>query len=103
MFGDGAVEDTVDGRPGVSYGERGVVCVFHEVAAELLGVLSWATSGLQDERGKVDVWISVKFDLLCSLDHVAWAFAGCCNEGPDAGKRRDNGDIKVRGVAVLTF
>ena len=30
-------------------------------------------SGLQDERNEVDVWISVKFDLLCSFCHVTWA------------------------------
>ena len=78
-----------------------VVCVFHEVADELLGVVSRAARGLQAERNKVDVWMSVKFDLLCSLGHVTWAGAGCCNEGWAAGEWRDNGDIKVRGGTVL--
>ena len=50
-----------------------VVCIFHEVADELLGVISRAACGLQDERDKVDVWISINFDLLCSLGHVIWA------------------------------
>ena len=48
-------------------GEWRFVCVFHEVADELLGVVSRATCGLQDEWDEVDVWISVKFDLLCLL------------------------------------
>ena len=60
-----------------------------------------AAGGLQDERDKVDEWISVKFALLSSLGQVAWAGAGRRNEGRAAGKWRDNGDIKVRGVAIL--
>ena len=63
----------------------------------LMNFLAWypgAACGLQDEWDKVDVWISV---LLCSLGHVACAFAGCCNEGWAAGEWRDNGDIEVRG------
>ena len=40
-----------------------------------------AACGLQDEGGKVDVWVSGEFDLLCSLGHVTGAGAGCSNEG----------------------
>ena len=54
--------------------EGRVVCIFHEVADEL-GVISRAACGLQDERDKVDVRVSVNFDLLCSLGHVTWG--GC--------------------------
>ena len=43
--------------------------------------------------------ISIELDLLCSLGQ--WSFAGCYNEGWATGKRRDNGDIEVRGGAVL--
>ena len=48
-----------------------VVSIFHEVADELFGVDSRAASGFQDERDKIDMWISLKFDLLRSLGHVA--------------------------------
>ena len=48
---------------------------------ELFGVVSTAACSLQDERNKIDVWISIKFDVLCSLGIVSWASAGCCNEG----------------------
>ena len=50
----------------------GVVGVLHAVADELLGVVSRAASGLQDDRDKVDMWISVTFDFLSSLGHVTW-------------------------------
>ena len=53
-----------------------------------------------DERDKVDVRISVNFDLLCSLGHVTWVGAGCGNEGWAVGEWRDNGNIKVRGGTV---
>ena len=66
-----------------------VVCVFREVVDEFFGVVSRAASSLQDERKKVGVWISVKFDLLCSLGHVTWTGAGCCNEGWAAGEWKD--------------
>ena len=69
-----------------------VVCIIHEVADELLGVISRAACGPQDERGKVDV--SVKFDLLCSLGHVTGAGAGCSNEGWTGGEGGDNGDVE---------
>ena len=49
----------------------------------------------------VDVWIPVKFDLLCSLGPVTWAGTGCWSEGWAAGECRDDGDIKVRGGTVL--
>ena len=55
----------------------GLSAIFHQVADELFGVVSRAAGGLQDERDKVDVWISVKFDLLSSLGVVSWAGAGC--------------------------
>ena len=74
------MEDTLDGRP--SRGKWRVVGIFHEVADELFG------SGLQDEQDKVDVWISVNFDLVSSLGHVTWAGAGCCDEGWVAGEKR---------------
>ena len=47
-----------------------------------MNFLAWCPgrpSGLEDERDKVDVWISVTFGLLSSLGHVTWAGAGCCN------------------------
>ena len=78
-----------------------VVCVFHEVADELFGVVFRAACGLRDERNKIDVWISIKFDLLCSLGIVNWAGAGCCNEDWAAWEWRDNGDIEVRGGTIL--
>ena len=102
LFGDGAVKDALDGGPGVSDGGWRIVCVFRAVADELLGVMSRAACGLQDERDKVDVWISVEFALLCSLGHVTWAGAGCCNEVWAAREWSDNGDIEVRGGTVLT-
>ena len=77
LFGD------ENGRPCVSDGEWRVVCVFHEVADELLGVVSRAAVGLQD------------------LGHVTWAVTGRWNEGWAAGERRDIGDIKVRGGTIL--
>ena len=52
LFGDGAVNDALDGRPCVSEGKGRVVCVFHEVADELLGMISRTACGLQDERDK---------------------------------------------------
>ena len=81
LFGDGAVKDALDGGPGVSDGEWRIVCVFRAVADELLGVISRAACGLQDERGKVDVWISVEFALLSSLGHVTWARSGLPGNG----------------------
>ena len=66
-----------------------------------MNFLAWAAGGVQDERNKIDMWISVKFDLLRSLCHVAWAGVGSGNEGWTVGKWRDNSDIKVCGVAVL--
>ena len=49
LFGDGTMEDTLDVGPGVASGG-------HEFADELLGMVSWATCGLLDERDEVDVW-----------------------------------------------
>ena len=64
-------------------------------------MVSRVTSGLQDERNKVDVWISIKFDLLCSFGHVTWAGAGCSNDSWAGRAWRDNGVIKVRGGTIL--
>ena len=77
-----------------------VVSIFHEVADELLGVESRAASGLQDERNKIDMWISIKFDLLRSSGCVTWAGTGCSNESWAGRERDDNGDIKVRGGTI---
>ena len=60
FFGNGTVEDALDGRACVSDGGWRVVCGFREVADELLDVVTRAASCLQDEQGTVDVWISVK-------------------------------------------
>ena len=70
LFGDGAVEYALYGRPSVSYGKWRVVGVSHEVVDELFGVVSNAASRLQDERNWVDVWAPIKLDLLCFLGHV---------------------------------
>ena len=77
-----------------------IVSVFHEVVDEFPGVWPRAASGLEDERDKVDVWISVKFVLLSPLCHVSWAGAGCGNKTRAAGERSNNGNIKVRGGTV---
>ena len=64
-------------------------------------MISSAACGLQGGRGNVDVWMSVKFDLLCSLGHVTSAGAGSGNEGWAGGEGSDSGDIEVRGDTVL--
>ena len=49
-----------------------VVSVPHEVADEFSGVWTRSTCGLEDERNGVDVRVSVKFALFCSLGHESW-------------------------------
>ena len=44
LFGDFAVEDALDGWPGVSECKWGIVSIFHEVDDELFGVESRAVS-----------------------------------------------------------
>ena len=44
-----------------------MVGVFQEGPDELLGVVSRAACGLQDEGDKVDAGVSIKLDLLGSL------------------------------------
>ena len=43
---------------------------------------------------EVDVWMSIKFDLLCSLGHVGWSGAGY-TKGWAGREWTDNGDLKV--------
>ena len=50
LFGDGTVEDTLDGGPGVPDGLWRVVGISHEVANEILGMWARTTCGLQDEQ-----------------------------------------------------
>ena len=69
FFGDGAVEDTLDGGPGVPDGKWRVVGTSQEEANELLGMWAKPTCGLKDARNEVDVWISVEFVLFRSLGH----------------------------------
>ena len=63
-------------------------------------MVSGAASGLEDEWDKVDVWISVKFDLLRSLGHKSWFCAGCRDQGRTARERSNNGDIPGRVLAA---
>ena len=58
---------------------------------ELLGMVSRAACGLQDE-GKVDVRVSIKLHLLGSLGHVSRSVTGCDNE---AWAGRQRGSIYV--------
>ena len=70
----------------------------------LMNFLAWCPGRPevpQDERNKVDVRVSIKLDLLCSLRHMTWAGAGCCDEGWVAGERRKNGNIKIRGGDIV--
>ena len=62
-------------------------------------MVSRAASSLQDERDKVDVWISVKL-VFPALLAMTWAGAGNSNDGRVAGECRHNGDIEVRGGAM---
>ena len=97
MFGYSAVEDTLWMVDQVSrMASGGLSASFMKLLMNFFGVVSRAASGPQDERNKVDVWVSIKLDLLGSLGHMTWAGAGCCDEGWVAGERRNNGNIKIR-------
>ena len=96
MFGDGIVEDTLDGGPGVLDGWWRVVGISQEVAYEFLGMWARPTCGLQDERNEVDVWIPVEFVLFGSLGHKSLFCAGCGEQGRPARERSNNGHIQIR-------
>ena len=68
LFGDGAVEHTLDGGPGVPDGQWRVVGISQKARP---------TCGLKDERNEVDVWISVEFVLFRSFGHKSRFCAGC--------------------------
>ena len=59
------MEDALDGGPGVSDGKWVLSASFMRLLMNFLAE-SRAAGGLQDERNKIDVLISIKFDLLCS-------------------------------------
>ena len=96
LFGDGAVEHTLNGGPSVSDGLWWVVNISQEIASEFPGMWARPTCGLKDERNEVDVWIPVEFVLLRSLGHKSWFCAGCRNQGRTARERSNNGDIQIR-------
>ena len=73
LFGNGAVEYTLNGEPCVTDGKCGLVGVTHEATDELLGLIAKATCGFYDKWNKVDVWIAIERDLLRSLGHVTWS------------------------------
>ena len=54
LFGDGTVEDTLDGGPSVPDGQWRVVGISQEVADVFLGMWARPTCGLKDERNEVD-------------------------------------------------
>ena len=81
LFGDGAVEHTLDGLPGVPDGKWQVIGISHEVANVFPGVWARPACCLEDERNEVDVWISVTFVLLRSFGHKSWFCVGCWEKG----------------------
>ena len=48
----------------------GLSASFMELLMSFLGLISRVICRLQDEKDKVDVWMSIKLDLLCFLGHV---------------------------------
>ena len=96
LFGDGAVEHTLNGGPGVPDGLWWVVSISQEVANEFPGMWAWPTCCLKDERDKIDVWVPVKFGLLRSLGHKSWFCAGSRDQGRTARERSNNRDIQIR-------
>ena len=65
----------------------------------LRNFLAWdsrAASGLQDERNKADMEMSINLTFSALFCHVTWASTGCSNESWAGGGWRDKGDIKVR-------
>ena len=78
-----------------------MVGVFHQGTDELLGMVSTAACGPQEKGDKVDVRVSIKFDLLGSLGHATRPGTGCGNETGAGREWGDNGDIKERSDAVL--
>ena len=80
MWNNGAAKDTLNGLTRcLRMACEGLSASLMRFVDELFGVVSRAASGLEDEGDKVDVWISVKFDLFSSLGHVTWAGVGCRN------------------------
>ena len=55
------MECGLDGGPSVSYGKCKSLSVLHKRAYELLSMVSWEASGLENERGDVEMWRPVKF------------------------------------------
>ena len=58
LLGDATVESGLDGGPSVSDGCLGVVRVDEQVFDELLCMVARSSSGLKDEWGQVDAYLS---------------------------------------------
>ena len=100
LFGDGAVEHTLNGGPCVPDGLWRFVSISHEVVNEFPGMWARPTCGLNDERNEVDVWIPVEFVLLRSLGHKSWFCAGSRDQGRIARERSNNRHIQIRDWTV---
>ena len=81
LFGDGTVENTLDGGPTVSDSNWWVVSISQQVVNEFPGMWTRSTCCLKNERDQIDVWVPVKFGLLRSLGHKSWFCAGSRNQG----------------------
>ena len=96
LFGDGTVENTLDGGPSVSDSNWWFVRISQQVVNEFPGMWTRSTCCLENERDKIDVWIPVKLGLLRSLCHKTWFCAGSRNQGRIAREGSNDRDIQIR-------
>ena len=96
LFGDGIVEDILDGGTRVPDGQWLVVGISKKVADEFLGMWARSTCGLEDGKYEVHVLIPVEFVLFGSLGFKSWFCAGCRDQGRTAKERSNNGHIQIR-------
>ena len=90
LFGDGTVEDTLDGGPSVSDSNWWVVSTSQQIVNEFPGMWTRPACGLKNERDQIDVWVPVEFGLLRSLGHKSWFYAGSRNQRRTAREGSNN-------------
>ena len=57
--GECTAERGLDGGPSLSDGKCRLLSVLHERAYELLGMVSWEASGLENQSDEVEMWTLV--------------------------------------------
>ena len=96
LFGDGTVENTLDGGPSVSDSNWWVISISQQITNEFPGMWARSASCLKNEWDEIDVWVPVELGLLRSFGQKTWFCAGSRHKGRIAREGGNDRDVQIR-------